>query len=248
MIALIPSLAFFVAAGIATPPPPPNPVEDLVLYRSVPDISVRTPAGETLRLSQFAQGQPLLVTLVFARCSGICYPFLRSLRAAAAAVPPTTPYRVVVLSFDERDTPKDMRAAASGLGLAADPTWLFATASPADVRTLSAATGFWFTWDPQRRQYDHPAVLLALRGGRLIRLFTGPIVSPPILGAILWELSGGFVRSYPDPRSQPAFRCFQFDPATRTLALDWGALFLITPAAFALLVAVVLFGRGPIHT
>lgn len=243
MTSVIPILALLAATTANIPPAPPGPMEDLVIYHPVPDISVRTTTGETLPLSRIAAGKPLLVTLVFARCAGICYPFLRSLKSAVAALPSTTPHRILVLSFDQRDTPKDMRAAAAGLGLADNSVWVYATASPTDVRTLSAATGFWFTWDEQRGQYDHPAVLLALRNGRLIRLFTGPTISPPALGAILWELAGGFVRSYPAPGDQPAFRCFQFDPTTRSLTLDWGALLLITPAAFALLITVVVFAR-----
>ena len=53
------------------------------------------------------------------------------------------------------------------------------------------------------------------------------------------------MRSYPAPGAKAAFRCFQFDPATRAMTLDWGALLLVTPAAFALVVTAVLFGRKP---
>ncbi len=237
-------LAFTMAAGAQevgrSPSQPAN--EDLYIYQPVPDIEVQPAGSAAVPLSRLWADRPLLITLVFTRCAGVCYPFLRSLRAAADSVGEArSGYRVLVLSFDERDTAADLEAAASGLGVAGNKDWIFARASAGSIGTLSKATGFWFRWDEERRQYDHPAVLLAVNGGRLARLFTGARISPSAFGGVLRELEGGFVASYPLP-GKTLFRCFDYDAATGSFSLDWGSLVLVVPGMIALFALLVTFG------
>jgi protein SCO1/2 len=220
---------------------PPN--EDLYIYRPVPDIRVQ-PAGQPARqLSALWAERPLLITLVFTRCAGVCYPFLRSLRSAAASVSePPSGYSILVLSFDSRDSSTDLEAASAAIGAANDGRWIFATASQESIRRLSEATGFWFRWENARRQFDHPAVLLAVHRGRLARLFTGARISPSVFGGMLRELEGGFVASYPQA-GNVLFRCFQYDPASGSFSLDWGALLLVVPGMIAFAAAWLTFHK-----
>lgn len=218
---------------------PPN--EDLYLYHSVPDILVQPAGKPAMPLSELWRDRPLLITMVFTRCAGVCYPFLRSLRTATeSAGKPPSGYGILVLSFDSRDTASDMKAAAAGIGARADEGWIFATAAEESVRRLAEATGFWFRWDGERRQFDHPAVLLAVKHGRLVRLFTGGRIPAESLGAILRDLDGGFVPSYP-LADKTSFRCFQYNAATGRYSLDWGAMLLVLPGAVAFLAALVTF-------
>ncbi|MBV6430183.1 MAG: hypothetical protein IANPNBLG_00287 [Bryobacteraceae bacterium] len=240
-------IAACLAAGLASlwgqsevsPNQPPN--EDLYLYHSVPDIAVQPVGKPATPLSGLWRDRPLLITMVFTRCAGVCYPFLRSLRAATelAAKPPSG-YRVLVLSFDSRDTVSDMKAAASGIGAGADEDWIFATAAEESVRRLAEATGFWFRWDGEKRQFDHPAVLLAVKNGRLVRLFAGGRITAESLGSVLRDLDGGFVPSYP-LADKTSFRCFQYNAATGGYSLDWGALLLVLPGTIAFLAALLTF-------
>jgi cytochrome oxidase Cu insertion factor (SCO1/SenC/PrrC family) len=86
--------------------------------------------------------------MIFARCGGVCSPFLRSLNSAISdAGGLGADYRVVVLSFDPRDGVLDMEMMAKELGVKSNRNWIFAVASSPDIERLATATGFWFQWD-----------------------------------------------------------------------------------------------------
>jgi protein SCO1/2 len=208
---------------------------------------VRPAEGRPFRLAESWREKPLLLVFVFTRCAGLCSPFVASLAAAQEAVGGRGfDYRTVVVSFDPRDTEADMAELARRLGLAHAAGWTFGVAEPADLMQLSAAVGFWFQWDDARQQYDHPGLLVAVDGGRVVRLLLGTRVEPLRLQEVVRELGGELVGAYPLP-GRVLFRCFQYRPETGGLGLDWGFALLLAPAAVALLGSVALFaaaGRG----
>jgi len=239
----LPRLAAGGQAGVPTggQGPFPRPNEELLINQAVPDIPVRTPQG-ALRLSRLWQSRPLLLTLVYTRCTGICVPFLRSLRAAVNRDGgPGRDYDIVVLSFDPRDTRADLDEAAEELHVRQQPGWTFATAAPADVERLSKAVLFWTRWDAASQQYDHPGLVLAIVHGRVLRVLTGASVHPARFREMVAELRGRFVPSYPLPNPRIPFRCFQYR-ADGSFHVDWGALLLAVPGATALGLTAWLFG------
>ena len=218
------------------------PDEDLHIFKPVPDIRVRTAPGSTVLLSELWRDRPLLLTLVFTRCAGICSPMLRSLRSAAASAGGLgTSYRILVVSFDPRDTLSDLDSLAGHLGVRSNPAWIFGVAPPPEVRRLAEATGFWFTWDEVTKQYDHPGTLAAVVRGRILRLRAGATVPSGYIAEILQELQGKFIPSYPLP-GKVAFRCFQYDPARGRFSVDWGLLLLVLPGLVAILATGWVFG------
>jgi cytochrome oxidase Cu insertion factor (SCO1/SenC/PrrC family) len=219
------------------------PDEDRFINASLPNIPITTAAGRRTNLADAGGGRPLLLALVFTRCAGVCSPFLASWRSADTRVADPASVQRVVLSFDPRDTVTDMAAFARHFGLEADPNWTFAVAAPNDVRRLAGAAGFWYDWDASRQQFDHPAMLAAVRDGRLIRLLVGGVVSSARLDELMREATGTFVPSYPLP-GRIAFRCLQFDPRTGTPSLDWGFALLLVPVGAISLVTAVLFTAG----
>jgi protein SCO1/2 len=210
------------------------PDEEHYINRVLPDILLHSEQMPDLRLSEFWRDKPVLVTMVFARCAGICSPFLSSLKSAADSVGGLSrDYRVVVLSFDPQDTPTDMATLARHLGLQNDGGWTFVISQPSEIRRVADAMGFWFRWDEDRHQFDHPAMLVGVRRGRILRLLVGGTVSPLRLREVVDELRGGFVKAYP-LSGKVMFRCFQFDPATQRYRPDWGFLLLLIPGSVAL--------------
>lgn len=219
----------------------PLPDEGRYLQKEVPDLLVRDARGGTFPLSKAWAERPILLALVFTRCAGICSPFLSSLRSAEASVGGSgTDYGTVVLSFDPRDTAEDMTALAGRLGLEARPEWTFGVASGAGVERLARSVGFWFRWDEPTRQFDHPALLVAVDRGHVVRLMVGGAVEPVRLLEVVRELRGEFVAAYPLP-GRVLFRCFQYDPRTGRFALDWGFLLLALPSALTLLGTAAIF-------
>ena len=219
------------------------PDEDRLIGVAVPDITLTTATGERVALSAVGGGQPLLVTFVFTRCAGVCSPFLRSWRAADRSVSRPSAFHRLVLSFDPRDSAADMAMLAHHLELARDATWTFALAAPADVRRLAAAAGFWYDWDEERQQYDHPAMLAGIRDGRVLRLLVGGVVTSGRLDELVREISGEFVPSYPLP-GRVRFRCVQYVAATGRVALDWGFALLLVPVGVTGLTTAVMFVIG----
>jgi protein SCO1/2 len=232
------------AAGQAADPGRPD--EARLVYRSVPDVRILTAEGEQ-SLRALSAGRPLLVGLVFTRCAGVCSPFVGSLKAAVGAVGGAgRDYRVLLLSFDPRDTADDMEALAARHGLRAADGWVLGWAAPGEVRALADAIGFWWRWDEGRGQFDHPALVAAVRDGRLQRLLVGADVGPVRLQEALRDAAGRSAGAYPLP-GRVLFRCFDYDPATGRLRLDWGLLVLGFPALAAAVGTLRLFSAGRRH-
>jgi cytochrome oxidase Cu insertion factor (SCO1/SenC/PrrC family) len=231
------------SAAAAEPDRSAPPDEDRFVNAPLPNVSLTTAEGARTDVASVAGGRPLLLALVFTRCAGVCSPFLASWRAADEWLPTRHAVVHLVISFDPRDSAADMAALARHVGVANDPTWTFAVAAPEDVRRIAAAVGFWYDWDESRQQFDHPAMLAAVRRGRVIRLLVGSTVSSARLDELAREASGEFVRSYPLP-GRATFRCVQYDPRTGRLSLDWGFALLLIPVAAIGLTTAVMFSAG----
>jgi protein SCO1/2 len=225
------------AGGVRNAPPD----EALYVNRAVPDIVIRSTNGETRLSALWAKG-PVLLTMVFTRCAGVCSPYLRALRAADTAIGAPADIQRVVLSFDPRDTIADTAGTAAHLGVAGHAGWTVGIADPREIERLSRALGFWFAWDEERQQFDHPAMLAGIRDGRVARLLVGESMTAARLSEVVREARGQFVASYPLPGAA-RFRCFEYDPATGQASLAWGSLVLVVPAFAAALATAGLFGR-----
>ena len=228
------------SVGVAAPDAPPD--ESRYVSREVPDIVVRTAAGETPLSALWSEG-PLVLTMVFTRCAGICSPYLRALLRADEALNLPDDVRRVVLSFDPRDTPDHMRRTGEHLGVAGRPGWVLGVAAPRDVDRLARALGFWFEWDEALQQFDHPALLVGIHQGRVARLLVGGSVTAVRLGEVVREARGQFIPSYPLP-GDVLFRCFDYDPVTGTPTFAWGALVLLVPPLGTGIATLALFGAA----
>ena len=239
-LALFLPAAVYAQQSLGTPSnQPPN--EDLYVYKELPDIEIQSGGTVATRLSTIWQNKPVLLTMIFTRCTGVCSAFLRSLKAAAAdAGGLGRDYRIVVLSFDPNDTAVDMGSLADSLGVSRDPGWIFGVAPAPDVRRLATASGFWFEWDPSVQQYDHLSLVVAVDRGRVIRMVAGANVPNASLREVVQELRGKFVASYA-LTGKVAFRCFEYDPKSGRYSLDWGLMLMLLPAAFAMLVVFWAF-------
>jgi protein SCO1 len=219
------------------------PSETGLVERRLPDVPLRTSTGARIMLADIARERPLLLTFVFTRCAGICSPFLRSWRAADRTLGGGDAYARLVISFDPRDTASDMAMLAHHMEVGDNSNWTFAVGEPADVRRLADAVGFWWNWDERLQQFDHPALLAAVRGGRLVRLLVGGSMTAARLDELAREMSGEFVSSYPLP-GRVLFRCVRYIAATGQTRLDWGFAILLLPPLATVGVTCVLFGAG----
>lgn len=219
------------------------PDETSLFGRAVPDIGLRYADGSSGHLSDQWAERPVFVTLVFSRCAGICSPYLGLLKSTVEQVGSSGDrYQMMVISFDMRDRPEDLIALAKHHHLENDSGWTFAApASQEELTALCESLDFDFRWDEQRRQYNHPAITVALRQGKFARISVGEEISPGRFKEMLSDARGEFVPIYPAPGQATAlFRCFDYDPE-RGFTPNWGMLLLIAPGLGALSLAAGMF-------
>jgi cytochrome oxidase Cu insertion factor (SCO1/SenC/PrrC family) len=221
------------------------PREDAVAYRRLPEVEFETAADGRRKLSTLWARRPLLLALVFATCAGVCRPYVRSLATAVDQVGGAgRSFDVAVLSFDPRDSPASMAEMARALDLDRRPGWIFGVVAPGEAADLAGAIGFWAVPVGLTGQFDHPAMVAAVAGGRTLRTLVGASVSPRRLREVAWELSGRFVPTYPLPGDRVLFRCFRYRPESGRLAPDWGLLLLLAPGAGMVLGTALIFGTA----
>ncbi|MCC6473849.1 MAG: SCO family protein [Burkholderiales bacterium] len=222
-------------------------LEQRLRERAIPDIPLRLADGRTAAISTLGQQRPLLVTLFYTRCSGVCTPFLLWVRDALnEAGGLGTDYDVLALSFDDADSVRDLQAQAAALGLANEPGWTLAVAERDAVARIAGALDFWYRADPATGQFDHSALLVAVDQGRVVRALLDSTTGNRRLREMTWELRGRFIPFY-RTADGGALRCFAFDARSGEVSFDWGMLLLAAPALAALALVAVLFGVTSRH-
>jgi protein SCO1/2 len=129
-----------------------------------------------------------------------------------------TDFDVLVLSIDPDETPElaaKKRAsvlAAYGLGVdePAAEGWRFLVGKEADIRAVTDAAGFGYSYIPERDEWAHGAGITVLTPeGRISRVLFGVEYAPRDLRLALVEASAGSIGT---PIDQVLLRCFHYDP------------------------------------
>jgi len=193
------------------------------LGSSIPvDLTFRDESGNNVRLGDLITG-PTIILPVYYRCPNVCFTLQGRMAGALGSLKqlPVQDYRVISISFDERETP-EMAARSKRTYLGAmkipfpDEGWRFLTGDEANIRTLTDAIGFSF----QRQQNDfaHPVASIVVSGdGKVIRYLYGAAVLPKDLALAITEaksgISGTSIRKLMD-------YCFTYDPAGKTYVFN----------------------------
>lgn len=221
---------------------------DEQLGQAVPaDLVLRDEAGAPVRLGDLLD-RPAVLALVYFRCAGICSPLLNGLSNVVerTGLAPGRDFRIVTVSFDDRDTPP-LAATKKGNYLASlskefpPDAWRFLTGDAATTKRLADAVGFGF-----RREGDdfvHPAVVTVLApGGKITRYLYGITYLPFDLKMALVEASEG--RAVPTA-SRILQVCYSWDPRRQRYDLDLMRLAgLVTIGLLTVFGAVVILRGG----
>lgn len=215
------------------------------LYNQVPDVEISLPNNQKLLLSELWKDKPVLINFFYRECTGTCNPFLRSLKTTVEKVGGISEdYRILSLSFDPKDGPREVAAMAEAVGVEKQKDWMFGTIKPIDIQKISDAIGFWYRLDSKTGQFDHASSITAVRNGKVIRVLLGSLVTPTRFRDMLYELKGTFVPTYSNPGENVLFRCFRVDELSKSVKFGWGMLILFIPGFCALLIAGVLFHKS----
>lgn len=181
-------------------------------------IDLRDDSGARVKLGDYFK-RPVLLQLGYFECPNLCSTTLNSLVASLRKIEfdAGRQFDVVVVSIDPTETPA--LAAAKKAAYVREyqrpntaSGWHFLTADEAAIRRLAQAVGFRYVYDPELRQYAHPAGIVVLTpAGKISRYFFGVEFPPQDLRLALVEAGSGKIGVVID---RLLLLCSGFDPAT----------------------------------
>ena len=196
---LIPALLALALFGVTrvdgsdAPPTPPVAHEVMAPAAAMPGESIyQLPLQLTLQDGRnmplaALRGQPLLVTMFYTSCQGVCPLLAFTLRRTVVALPEAqrARMRVLMVSFDPaRDSPQALHGFAE-LNSLEGPAWLLARTEESAVRELAAVLGIRYRQLPGG-VFSHSAIITLLDADGLIRARTSTLqeVDPALIKAI----------------------------------------------------------------
>lgn len=214
------------------------------------DITLTGSDGRSFQLGEYMDGErPLLLVLAYYGCPMLCSMVLNGTLDGIKGIEklPGEDYRVLVVSFDPRDTSdvaKEKRAAyveafkrpitkIDGSDLA---SFEFATGTEPEVRRLSDTLGFRYRWDDTQDQYAHAAGIFVITpDAKLSTTLTGVQFAPRDVDTALGDAQRGVWRS---PLKSVLMFCFKYNPQTGSYVLMAGRAMR---AGAAITILAVLF-------
>lgn len=182
------------------------------------DVPLRDAAGHAVYLGNEMAGRPAILVLGYLHCPNLCG-LVRDNVFHALSQSGLRPdqYTLLVLSIDPAETSADA-AMAKRQDLAryplpgADATWHYLTGPAHSLHQIADAVGFRYRYDPQLKQFLHPAGLVFLSGTGLVSGYLlGVGYSPGDLGLGITRASSGGIERAAIP---VLLLCFHFDPTT----------------------------------
>lgn len=182
-------------------------------------VMVRSEQGQVVPLSTyFSSGKPVIFSLVYYSCPGLCNFHLNGLFEALKNLEwnPGRDFEVVALSFDHRETP-DTGAAKKrsymemyARGSVVESGIHFLTADEAAIKKITEQVGFRYKWNEESKEWGHSsAAIFVSPDGKLTRYLHGIMFEAKNIKLALSEGGQGKIGSFVD---QVVWRCFKWDP------------------------------------
>ena len=187
------------------------------------DTALRDQSGRAVTMGDYLDGKrPVVLVLAYYECPMLCTLVITGALNEMKKLKWTAgdEYRVVVVSFDPRDTAegaakKRMNYLDAYGRPVAEKGFDFLVGDEAQVRALSAAAGFHYRWDEDTKQFAHAAgSFVYTPDGRLSRTLYG--ITYPGLKLALLEASEGKIGTVVD---RVLLFCFHYDPLARGYVL-----------------------------
>ncbi len=211
--------------------------EERQVYQKVFDAKLDIDEQRSATILQLAQTKPLIIAMVFTRCTGVCSPFLLQFKENLQMIEKKN-FNVVVISFDTRDSLKDMAMLAQIFDLKTNPQWTFAVTDAID--SLSSSIGFDPVWDEKRQQFEHDAIAVGVNTEGIITKKLIGMRNSKDLELLIKSIEGAFSPSYRLPGKSNLFSCFNYNPQTGRNMPGLGLLFIAIPAVVTFLLVVVI--------
>lgn len=193
---------------------------DQNLDASIPlGLTFRDEHGRTVQLSQYFNGKPVILTLVYYSCPMLCTQVLNGLDRSLENISLNIgkDFNVITVSIDPTEKPiladakQALYTGMYGRPGAADG-WHFLVGDEPQIKQLASAVGFRYAYDPDSHQYAHASVIMVLTPeGKISRYFYGITYPPRDLRLGLVDASSGKIGS---PVDAILLYCYHYDPHT----------------------------------
>ncbi len=236
----------------------PRPGVEERLGRTVPldELTFTDEQGRQVRLSELVD-RPIVLTLVYFRCPGICTPLLNELTKVAdeCDLKPGEDYRMITVSFDPKDTAelaagkkKNMLELFKRHQVPPDG-WRFLVGDQENITRLTGEVGFGYVPDTNKVDFVHPATLILLSPqGKIVRYLGGSSAD-----GSSWQFGAVDLKMAVIDASQGrpvatihrvARLCFSYDPASQRYVLNVNRIILGVAALVAAVFVVYLLRQG----
>ncbi|MEK6743197.1 MAG: SCO family protein [Nitrospirota bacterium] len=215
------------------------------------DILLKDENGKPVNLRTLID-KPTIIAPVYLHCSHTCPLLLTGLAGALGKlelVQPGRDYRVVTLSFDEREGPAIAREKKPNYIAAVrkpfpESEWMFLTGDNANIRKFTDAVGYTFQRDGE--DFSHPIAIIVLApGGKVTRYLSGVTFLPFEITMAVTEASQGKIGS---PAGRVLAYCFSYDPQKKSYVFNIlkvvGTVMVLTLASFFIYLMVTSPGKG----
>ncbi len=197
-----------------------TPKADFILGKKVPDVTLIDEKGQEIRLSELSGGEVLLLSFIYTRCASACPMIVEGIRKALKE-----PVRVVLVDFDERDTPQDLLEFRKRRKIIGD-NWKLVLAKGENLKILSRAVDFRYFYDKDTDMFAHSNVLIVLSPGlKVSGYMLGVTYNAEKLSNLIAKAKVGKVAL--NPIKGVLLRCFRYDPVTGTYTVDWSFIAMI---------------------
>lgn len=190
----------------------------------------------------FKQGRPIVLTLNYSDCPGLCIAqldnlvsLLKGLNGAGIG----DKFEIVTVSIDPSESPeKAARTKSKYTGLLrntdAEKGWHFLTGNSAEIKQLADAVGFRYTYDSVNKRYNHPAATYFVsENGRICRYLLSLGVEPDQFKLAVGEAREGILA--PTLIDAIVQFCYLYDPDANRYSADARRIMAFGGAAFAML-------------
>jgi protein SCO1/2 len=175
--------------------------------------------GREVRLGDYFKGKPVVLALVYYTCPMLCNQVLNGMLSSFRAISfnASEQFEIVAISFDPRETPEIAAAKKRTYVKAynrptAEAGWHFLTGDETNIKRITEAVGFRYSWDEQTKQFAHASgIMVVTPEGTLARYFYGIEYPPKDVRLGLVEASANRIGS---PVDALMLYCYHYDPST----------------------------------
>lgn len=174
--------------------------------------------------SFYSEHKPVIISLVYFSCPGLCNFHLNGLTEALKQVDwsPKDKFEILAISFDPKEnaelaTNKKKNYMKIYDRPHAEEGWHFLTADQETLTKLTSSVGFKYKWNEQEKEWSHAsAAIITTPQGIISRYLGGIQFEPKDVKLALNEASGGKIGTLID---KVILFCFHYDPQANKYAL-----------------------------